>query len=89
MTGHGRDAGRPEPRRRLRLGLYWTGRFEPLAAMLPRLLAEAAAATHDATTPEAGRAAELGECGLDLPEARIISVEMPREDQHHRSVYGE
>ncbi|MBV9729917.1 MAG: helix-turn-helix transcriptional regulator [Pseudonocardiales bacterium] len=40
-------------------GLYWTGRFEPLAAMLPRLLAEAAAATHDATAPEAGRAADL------------------------------
>ncbi|MBV9012860.1 MAG: helix-turn-helix transcriptional regulator [Pseudonocardiales bacterium] len=40
-------------------GLYWAGRFEPLAAMLPRLLAEAAAAPHNATAPEAGRAADL------------------------------
>jgi len=40
-------------------GLYWAGRFEPLAAMLPRLLAEAAAAMHDATVPEVGRAADL------------------------------
>jgi transcriptional regulator with XRE-family HTH domain len=60
-------------------GLYWAGRFEPLAAILPRLLAEAAAATHDATVPEAGRVAELGECGLDLPEARIISVYIRRD----------
>ena len=40
-------------------GLYWAGRYEPLAAMLPRLLAEAASATHDATASEAGQAAEL------------------------------
>ena len=40
-------------------GLYWAGRFEPLAAMLPRLLTEAAAAMHDATAPEVGRAADL------------------------------
>jgi transcriptional regulator with XRE-family HTH domain len=39
-------------------GLYWAGRYEPLAAILPRLLVEAAA-THHATVSEAGRAANL------------------------------
>ncbi len=40
-------------------GARWAGRYGPLVAMVPRLLAEAAAATHDATAPEAGRAADL------------------------------
>ncbi|MGH3930303.1 MAG: helix-turn-helix domain-containing protein [Pseudonocardiaceae bacterium] len=40
-------------------GLYWAGRYEPLAAMLPRLLTEAAAATHGATPGDSGRAADL------------------------------
>ncbi|MGB6165910.1 MAG: helix-turn-helix transcriptional regulator [Pseudonocardiaceae bacterium] len=40
-------------------GAHWAGRYGPLVAMVPRLLAEAAAALHDATAPEAGRAADL------------------------------
>ncbi len=40
-------------------GLYWSGRYGPLAAMLPRLLTEAAAATHGAAASETGRAADL------------------------------
>lgn len=40
-------------------GLYWAGRYGPLAALLPRLLTEAAAATHGATAAEMGRAADL------------------------------
>ncbi len=40
-------------------GLYWAGRYGPLAAMLPRLLTEAAAATHGAAGPEVGQAADL------------------------------
>ncbi|MGH3936412.1 MAG: helix-turn-helix domain-containing protein [Pseudonocardiaceae bacterium] len=40
-------------------GLYWGGRYGPLAAMLPRLLTEAAAAVHAAASSEMGRAADL------------------------------
>lgn len=40
-------------------GARWAGRYGPLAAMLPRLLAEAAAATHGATATGVGRAADL------------------------------
>ncbi len=40
-------------------GLYWAGRYGPLTAMLPRLLTEAAAATHAAPASETGRAADL------------------------------
>jgi transcriptional regulator with XRE-family HTH domain len=40
-------------------GARWAGRYEPLAAMLPRLLTEAAAATHGTAGSEAGRAADL------------------------------
>jgi transcriptional regulator with XRE-family HTH domain len=40
-------------------GLSWGGRPATLAAMLPRLLADAQAATHAATAAEAGRAADL------------------------------
>jgi hypothetical protein len=40
-------------------GAYWAGRYGPLVAILPRLLAEAAAAMHEATGSDAGRAADL------------------------------
>ena len=40
-------------------GAYWAGRYGLLAAMLPRLLTEARAATHEAAAPGAGRAADL------------------------------
>jgi transcriptional regulator with XRE-family HTH domain len=40
-------------------GLYWAGRYGPLTAMLPRLLTEAAAATHGATPADSARAADL------------------------------
>ncbi|MGH3692595.1 MAG: helix-turn-helix domain-containing protein [Pseudonocardiaceae bacterium] len=40
-------------------GLYWAGRYGLLAAMLPRLLTEAAAATHGANLADAARAADL------------------------------
>ncbi|MDQ3152917.1 MAG: helix-turn-helix transcriptional regulator [Actinomycetota bacterium] len=40
-------------------GAYWAGRYGPLAAMLPRLLAEARAATHGAAAPGGGRVADL------------------------------
>jgi hypothetical protein len=40
-------------------GARWAGRYGLLAAILPRLLTEAAAATHGATESEAGRAADL------------------------------
>lgn len=40
-------------------GLYRAGRYATLAALLPRLLADARAATRAATATEAGRAAEL------------------------------
>ncbi|MGH3803585.1 MAG: helix-turn-helix domain-containing protein, partial [Pseudonocardiaceae bacterium] len=40
-------------------GLYWAGRYGPLAAMLPRLLTEAAAATHGAAAADMDRAADL------------------------------
>lgn len=40
-------------------GLYWAGRYGPLTALLPRLLTEAAAATHGASASETGRAADL------------------------------
>ena len=40
-------------------GLYWAGRYGPLTAMLPRLLTEAAAATHGAAPADSARAADL------------------------------
>jgi transcriptional regulator with XRE-family HTH domain len=40
-------------------GAYWAGRYGLLAAMLPRLLTEARAATHGAAAPGDGRAADL------------------------------
>jgi hypothetical protein len=40
-------------------GLYWSGRYGQLAALLPRLLTEAAAAVHAAVLSERGRAADL------------------------------
>ncbi|MGH3933374.1 MAG: helix-turn-helix domain-containing protein [Pseudonocardiaceae bacterium] len=40
-------------------GLYWAGRYGPLAAMLPRLLTETAAVTHGAAPADAPRAADL------------------------------
>ncbi len=40
-------------------GAYWAGRYGLLAAMLPRLLTEARAATHQAAAPGDGRAADL------------------------------
>ncbi|MGH3856290.1 MAG: helix-turn-helix domain-containing protein [Pseudonocardiaceae bacterium] len=40
-------------------GAYWAGQYGPLTAMLPRLLADAAAAVHGAAGPEAGWAADL------------------------------
>lgn len=40
-------------------GLYWAGRYGQLAAMLPRLLTEAAAAVHGAAPTEVARAADL------------------------------
>lgn len=40
-------------------GLYWAGRYGPLAAMLPRLLTEAAAAVHGAAAADSARAADL------------------------------
>ena len=40
-------------------GARWAGRYGPLVALLPRLLTEAAAATHGATGSEAGQAADL------------------------------
>lgn len=40
-------------------GMYWAGRYGPLTAMLPRLLTEAAAATHGAAASGTGRAADL------------------------------
>jgi transcriptional regulator with XRE-family HTH domain len=40
-------------------GLYWAGRYGPLAAMSPRLLTEVAAATHRAAGSEADRAVDL------------------------------
>lgn len=40
-------------------GLYWAGKYGPLATMLPRLLTEAAVATHGAAASEMGRAADL------------------------------
>jgi transcriptional regulator with XRE-family HTH domain len=40
-------------------GSFWSGRYATLAAMLPRLLAEAQAAMHATTTAEAGCAADL------------------------------
>lgn len=40
-------------------GLYWAGRYGPLAALLPRLLTEAAAAVHGAAASDTGRAADL------------------------------
>lgn len=40
-------------------GLYWAGRYGPLTALLPRLLTEAAAATHGAAASEAAWAADL------------------------------
>jgi transcriptional regulator with XRE-family HTH domain len=40
-------------------GVYWAGRYGPLAAMLPRLLVEATAATHGAAAPGMGQAADL------------------------------
>ncbi len=40
-------------------GMYWAGRYGPLAALLPRLLTEAAAATHAAAASGTGQAADL------------------------------
>ncbi|MGH3814156.1 MAG: helix-turn-helix domain-containing protein [Pseudonocardiaceae bacterium] len=40
-------------------GLYWAGRYGQLAALLPRLLIEAAAAVHGAAASDMGRAADL------------------------------
>jgi len=40
-------------------GLYWAGRYRPLTTMLPRLLTEAAAATHGAAPADSARAADL------------------------------
>jgi transcriptional regulator with XRE-family HTH domain len=40
-------------------GLFYAGRYGPLAAMLPRLLTEAQAATHAATLTGSARAADL------------------------------
>lgn len=40
-------------------GLYWAGRYEPLTAMLPRLLADAAAAAHGAASADSAWAADL------------------------------
>ena len=40
-------------------GAFWACRYATLAAMLPRLLADAQAATHAATAADAGRAADL------------------------------
>ena len=40
-------------------GAYWAGRYGFLAAMLPRLLTEARAATHGTASPCAGQAADL------------------------------
>ncbi|MGH3914887.1 MAG: helix-turn-helix domain-containing protein [Pseudonocardiaceae bacterium] len=40
-------------------GLYWAGRYGPLTALLPRLLTEAVAATHGATSADSARAADL------------------------------
>ncbi|HKR52205.1 MAG TPA: transcriptional regulator, partial [Pseudonocardiaceae bacterium] len=40
-------------------GLYWAGRYGSLAALLPRLLTEAAAAVHGAAAFDMGRAADL------------------------------
>ncbi|HEU0086765.1 MAG TPA: helix-turn-helix transcriptional regulator [Pseudonocardiaceae bacterium] len=44
---------------RYAFGLYWAGRYGPLATMLPRLLTEAAAATHGAAPADSARAADL------------------------------
>ena len=40
-------------------GTFWSGRYTTLAAILPRLLADAQAATHAVTTAEVERAADL------------------------------
>jgi len=40
-------------------GSFWAGRYATLAAMLPRLLAEAQAAMYAATADDSGRAADL------------------------------
>jgi transcriptional regulator with XRE-family HTH domain len=40
-------------------GLYWAGRYGQLAALLPGLLTEAAAALHGAAAAEAGRVADV------------------------------
>lgn len=54
-------------------GLYWSGRYGPLAAMLPRLLTEAAAATHAAAAGD-GHAADLAGQIHELTASTLVRL---------------
>ncbi len=54
-------------------GLYWSGRYGPLAAMLPRLLTEAAATTHAAAAGD-GHAADLAGQIHELTASTLVRL---------------
>jgi len=58
-------------------GMYWAGRHGPLAAMLPRLLTEAAAATHGAAASWAGRAADLAAQVHQITTGTLLGLGTP------------
>jgi transcriptional regulator with XRE-family HTH domain len=58
-------------------GLYWAGRYGPLTAMLPRLITEAAAATHGAAASEAGWAADLAAQVHRIAASALLHVGEP------------
>jgi transcriptional regulator with XRE-family HTH domain len=58
-------------------GVYWAGRHGLLAAMLPRLLTEAAAATHGAAASRAGRAADLAAQVHQITTGTLLGLGTP------------
>jgi transcriptional regulator with XRE-family HTH domain len=58
-------------------GLFYAGRYGPLAAMLPRLLTEAQAATHAATLTGSARAADLAAQVHQVTAATLLRFGVP------------
>ncbi len=58
-------------------GLYWAGRYGPLTAMLPRLLTEAAAATHGAAPADSAWAADLAAQVRRIAASALLHLSAP------------
>ncbi|MGH3833315.1 MAG: helix-turn-helix domain-containing protein [Pseudonocardiaceae bacterium] len=58
-------------------GAYWAGRYGLLAAMLPRLLTDAAAAVHGAAASEASRAADLASQVHRITASTLLHLDAP------------